>query len=516
MRILHLIFRLHQAWPLRAEFGDGKGYFDGKTRFLEQEKRVYQPFFALLERNVQKNSRLKFSLIVSGPWLEQAEAFAPDLVSRLQSLVETDQVEILVEPYYHSLAFFYDKNEMADQVRLAQERAAELLGAESEVFVYPDLTYNDKIARWAEEFGFVATVAAASGVDWRSENHVYEATGCRYLRVMLPNLELTNMIATADAKLLVERENKETGERQQLLSLTKFRKIMDLACLRGNLVNLYFEAEIIQRQRAAGIIGFFDDLFQNWAKTPGNQFVHAAEACRVERPVAELSVRETTCWRLVQEQLAQKNQAQASKNDQLMQGSQAQASKIGTAKVPASNTEKALGIYDQVPSCWQDPEQVRSEKALYALRGLTIETDEAALIADFGRLTALDYLNTKFDQKRLNAAVVDLRERAETILAAPKVEEQPEEIKVARVVKPKTPEVEPETKGERLEVLIEQVSDDEGGKPGLAEKDERADTERSVAGEPLVADEHATLDQIVAKPTAKSVKKKRRIRLVFE
>lgn len=501
MRILHLIFRLHQAWPLSAEFSDDKGYFDGKAQFLEQEKQVYQPFFALLERNIQKNSRLKFSLIVSGPWLEQAEVFAPELVSRLQSLVETDQVEILVEPYYHSLAFFYDKNEMADQVRLAQERAAELLGAESEVFVYPDLAYNDKIARWAEEFGFVATIAAASGVDWRSENHVYEATNCRYLRVMLPNLELTNMITTADVKLLTEREDKETGERRQLLSLAKFRKVAELASLRGNLINLYFEAEVIQCQRAAGIIGFFDDLFQNWMKTPGNQFVHASEACRVERPTAELSVRETTCWRLVQERLEQKDRVSALQVDR-------------ATNIPALNTEKGLGIYDQVPHCWQEPEQVRLEKTLYALRGLMIETDEAALIADFGRLTTLDYLNTKFDQKRLNAAVADLKVRAETVLAAPKLEEQPEEIKVARVAKPKTPVVEVKVNS-TVDAKSESISQE------LQAASEQAADELEVLIKRVATakdNERAVDDQIPPREqrVSQKPKKKRRIRLVFE
>lgn len=525
MRILHLIFRLHRAWPLRTEIKDG-AYFDGKESFLEQEKQVYQPFFALLERNIQKNARLKLSLIVSGPWLEQAEEFAPELIKRLRNLVATDQVEILVEPYYHSLAFFYDKNEMADQVRIAQERAADLLGAESEFFVYPDLAYNDKIAAWAEEFGFAATVAATSGVDWRSDNHVYEAAECRYLRVLLPNRSLTRQITLADLALLVEKTDKETGETRSVLSLVKFQKAVELECLRGNLLNLYFEAELIPQQREAGIIGFFDDLFQNWQKTPGNQFVHASEACRVERPEAEISVRETTCWRMARDVLDVK----AATGDL---GGQA-------------TEEKGLEIYYQVPKCWRDTEQIRLEKVLYAARGDVLESDDAALIEDFGRLTALDYLDTQFDRKRLETALKDLKERAKVILTAPKVVEQSEEIKVSHVVKPKQP-------AKKVEVPVaaapEDLIEDDAAQPEQAVSDTEANIEElealvkqmeaSVAKTKLAATPEGPV-AVATKPksqpqalpqqpqsthTAQAphsarveqpVKKKRQIRLVFE
>ncbi len=528
MRILHLIFRLHRAWPLRAEVKNG-AYFDGKESFLEQEKRVYQPFFALLERNIQKNSRLKLSLIVSGPWLEQAEEFAPELLKRLRNLVMTDQVEVLVEPYYHSLAFFYDKNEMADQVRIAQERAVDLLGAESEFFVYPDLVYNDKIAAWAEEFGFAATIAGASGVDWRSDNHVYEAAECRYLRVLLPNRALTRQITVADPALLVEKVDKETGETRSVLSLTKFQKAAELACLRGNLLNLYFEAELLQRQREAGVIAFFDELFQNWLKTPGNQFVHASEACRVERPETEISVRETTCWRMVQDL--------------------SEAVDAGNAGGRAVE-EKGLEIYYQVPKCWRKAEQIRLEKALYAARGDVLESDEAALIEDFGRLTTLDYLDTQSDRKRLEMVLNDLKKRAEAILTAPKIAEQPEEVKVSHVAKPKSSvkkaevpveapveapveddvalseheqtisdaEADAKANIEELEALVKQMeaSVAKTKLAALSEEPVPVLTKPQLKVNPQHSQSARSTQVAQSAPAAHPVKKKRRIRLVFE
>lgn len=73
--------------------------------------------------------------------------------------------------------------------------------------------------------------------------------------------------------------------------------MLELECLRGNLVNLYFDAEIVAQQRERGIIGFFDVLIENWLNVKGNKFVNAKEACVAETPTNEVSVQETVDWR---------------------------------------------------------------------------------------------------------------------------------------------------------------------------------------------------------------------------
>ena len=91
---------------------------------------------------------------ITGTFLEQAEAWAPDVVESLKRVVATGRVEIVAETYYHSLAFFYDRAEFEEQVRMHQQKIREFFGVETQVFRNTELSYNNDLAKWAEEFGF--------------------------------------------------------------------------------------------------------------------------------------------------------------------------------------------------------------------------------------------------------------------------------------------------------------------------------------------------------------------------
>lgn len=289
MRLIHLCFQLH----LPREAHD----VDVEKRFREANERIYQPFFALMERNTQKHADWHFSLMVSGVWLGAAEKYDKELIERLKKLIKTGRIELINEPFYHSLAFFYNKDELAEQVELYQERVKELFGFEGRMFALPDFMYNDAVGKWAEKFGFAGMLVGGGErlLDFRSANHVYEAVGCEYLRLLFQNRRLVRKVEQADEKILTETER--DGEKKKVLSAKKFQKVVELACLRGNLVNLYFDAEVLSQQRERGIIGFFDLLIENWLAVKGNKFVNAKEACFAEVPSSEVVVKETVDWK---------------------------------------------------------------------------------------------------------------------------------------------------------------------------------------------------------------------------
>lgn len=289
MRLIHLCFQLHLPQATRES--------DMEVQFREENERVYQPFFALMERNTQKHADWHFSLLISGVWLELAEKYDKDLIERLRKLIKTGRIELINEPFYHSLAFFYNKDELAKQVERYREKVKELFGFEGRIFAMPDLMYNDAIGQWAEKNGFAGMLVDGGEkiLDFRSTNHVYEAVGCEYLRLLFQNRQLVRKIERADESLLTETER--NGEKKKVLSAKKFQKMVDLECLRGNLVNLYFDAEVISRQRERGVVGFFDVLIENWLGVKGNKFVNAKEACFAETPTAEIGILETVDWK---------------------------------------------------------------------------------------------------------------------------------------------------------------------------------------------------------------------------
>lgn len=403
MRVIHLCFQLHEPFGLQkiSEGGESADYFDTKAAFAKANTEIYQPLFALLERNTQKFREFRFSLLVSGSWLELAERYDEALIGRLRKLVKLGQVELIVAPYYHSLAFFYDKDELTEQVKLYREKIQKLFGVEGRVFALPELIYNDQVGKWAEDFGFAGMLVGGSSraLGWHSPNHVYEAMECRYLRLLFRNTALSEALAMGDKELLTEKKLPDEAETVKLvLSAQKFQKRLELDMLRGGLVNLYWDAEIIRARRGDGIIGFFDELIAAWLDTQGNHFVGAAQACVVETPKLALSVRESVSWRAELE--------------------------VTEEDGDTSALVLAAEIETQPPRWLLKPRQAELAKALYGLKREILASEDAKLIADWRRLTAVDYQaeTKKSKLENFHALLDDLHKRAEAVKKAQAVE----------------------------------------------------------------------------------------------
>lgn len=364
MRALHLVFGLHHAYSLKETPDAKAGYFGGAESFQEADKREYQPLFALLERNVQKYPKMHVSLVVSGVWIEQAEQWSPELVKRLKKLVGSGNVEMIVTPYYDSLAAFYDMDELAAQVRRDREKMESVLGAKSKVLALPEYLYHNRIARWAEKMDFEGVLAgdATKILDWRTCNKVYDAKGCERLRVLFVNAQLTDVIERADSAVM-ETEDVE-GSEKVVYSAAKYQKMLDLAFLRGSLINLYFESELFDKRRGAGIIGMFDELIRVWMEAPGRCLVGATEVVKLPA-TAEVSVKRT---------IARREQAQRD--------------------------------YTLPKSLMKD-----GAEKLYALREQVVTTKDRDLYVDFAKLTAVDM---EYDEK-FEQVLADLKRRIQEV-----------------------------------------------------------------------------------------------------
>lgn len=395
MRIIQLGFQLHEPF--------------GTEDFARANKEIYQPFLALLERNTQKYGRnLKISLVMTGSWLVLAEKHDKELLGRLRKLVKQDVVELVGTTNYHSLAPFYNLDEATTQVEQYQEKLERIFDKKARILVLPELAYSDKIGQWAEEIGFAGMLVGGGqrALGWRSANHVYEAAGCKYLRLLFQNVRLSRMAAQADKQLLAEKKS-DDGETKLVLSAQRFQKVLDLECLRGNLINLYWDAQVIRERRRDGIIGFFDELFENWLAVSGNRFVGAMEACVVETPTTEVSVKEATSWR---ERVSTQSVEAESENQ------------AGQRNAFGLVLEKELEVR---PPQWLDNSLQRGmARKIYGLRKEILASEDEALIDDFRKLTAIEVLDG-LDEKRkaeLETQVADLRKRANEVKKTQAVE----------------------------------------------------------------------------------------------
>src|SRR5690606_4970734 len=157
-------------------------------------EKSYRPMNALLEKLLHKHPEFKVSLSISGTFIEQAEAWVPDALESFKRLVATGQVEIVSETYYHSLAFFYTREEFERQVDAHRAKIRELFGVETNVFRYTELAYNDELAQWADNYGFKGILAEGWDpiLGWRSPNFVYRPEGTENISLLLKNYKLSD------------------------------------------------------------------------------------------------------------------------------------------------------------------------------------------------------------------------------------------------------------------------------------------------------------------------------------
>ncbi len=420
MRALHLYFRLHCPYRLKAPRADDAklDYFDGEAEFHEADRAEYQPFFALLERNTQKYPNLKLSVSVSGPWIEQAQRFDPELIERLHKLANLGCVQLLVQPYYYSLANFYDTDEFARQVSRHQQKLDQLFGSQTPVLALPELIYNDRIAKWAENAGFQGALTGAmeKPLAWRSANQVFEAAGRDNFRLLCQNTRLSHAIMHGRDEAVVEEAIKNspqqpsqslpknraadllasaqttgpastkepTPTKKLTFSAQKFQKYLELESLRGGLINLCLGTEIFHTWREAGIVRFFDELIVIWAKTPRHLLLNASDALESMAPTLSISTKVTVNWRTAEYDQTSKNPAKHSRTS--------------SSSIECSQLPKGLIKLDQIqnrpPRYLDQQPQAKSSEKLYNLRNLVLRTKDDNLYATFGKLTTLDYILT--------------------------------------------------------------------------------------------------------------------------
>ena len=353
MRAICLYLHIHQPsryceYPL-FDIGNNSNYFEAnhdspqnnQKIFQKVAKKSYYPMLDLLEKKMNEFPDFKVSFSITGTWLEQAEKWAPDLIEKIKKMVARGQVELLGETYYHSLAFFYNREEFDEQVNLHAKKIHQLFGVTPKVFRNTELSYNNELAKWADEKGYTAILAEGWDkiLDWRSPNHVYQSYGCKNLKLLLKNYRLSDDIA-------FRFSNRSWSEWP--LTTKKYQKWVNDDCLRGPLINLFMDFETFGEHQweDTGMFTFMDQFISSWLSGYDNKFVTVSEAVTLMPPADEISMPETVTW---------------------------------------ADTERDL-------SAWMSNSlQDSASEALYALREKILNSNDEKIIADWRLLTTSDH-----------------------------------------------------------------------------------------------------------------------------
>lgn len=298
-----LYLHVHQPWRVREysifDTATDHSYFnDMSDRDLNNRKilekvaeKSYRPMNAMLQTLLERHDDFKVSLSITGTFIEQCEQWAPDVLDSFKALVATDRVEIVAETYYHSLAFFYSREEFERQVIMHAEKVQELFGVTPTAFRNTELAYNDELAKWAEGAGYKAILAEGwdKVLEWRSPNHLYRPHDTENIALLLKNYRLSDDIAF--------RFGNRAWESWPLSSET-YVEWLRAAHQGGPLINLFMDYETFgeHQWQDTGIFEFFERFVGDWSSNPETNFMTVTEAATQHEPAAPITMPHTVTW----------------------------------------------------------------------------------------------------------------------------------------------------------------------------------------------------------------------------
>ena len=304
MKSIVLYLHMHQPYRVKHysifsvdhdhDYWTDKDWYTGSNNeriFKKVTEKSYRPMLKQLGKLIETTDKFKFSLSMTGTFLEQAEEWAPDVIDSIRKLVKTGRVEIVNETYNHSLSFFVDRDEFEAEVRLHQDCIRELFGVETKVFCNTELAYNNDLAQWAESFGFKGIIAEGWDkiLEKRTPNKVYRPDGCNSIKLLTKNYRLSDDIA-------FRFSNKTWNEWP--LTVDKYMRWLETAGNQGPVINLFMDFETFGENvwKDTGIFEFFNDLVLRWSNDSNHNFMTVSEACDSSISEETISMPWTVTW----------------------------------------------------------------------------------------------------------------------------------------------------------------------------------------------------------------------------
>ncbi len=295
-------FQVHQPFRVKKykylDIGNDHSYFNetgdndlNNERILKKVAgKSYLPTNNILLNLLKRHPEFKISFSFSGVALEQMEKYSPETLESFKALVDTGQVEVLSETYYHSLAFLYSEKEFERQVDLHKEKVKDVFDVEPSIFRCTELFYNNDLAKKIEEMGFNGILAEGADkvLGWRSPNFLYKPIEAD-ISLFLKNYKLSDDIA-------FRFSSKKWKEHP--LTAPKFANWVSKINGSGEVINLFMDYETFGEHQweETGIFNFLNHLPEEILKHPDNDFVTLSESAKRYDSVAELDVPYFTSW----------------------------------------------------------------------------------------------------------------------------------------------------------------------------------------------------------------------------
>jgi len=300
MRTICFYFQVHQPYRLKKlyrffDIGSDHYYYDdyaNRSIMRKVAEKCYLPTNkVLLDLINEYGSRFKISFSLSGTFIDQMEAYAPDVLESFKALARTGCVEFLSETYSHALCALKSKDEFFAQIDAHDEKIKQHFGQQPTVFRNTELIYSDYIGEMVAEKGFKAmlTEGAKHILGWKSPNYLYYNANNPKLKIMLKNFKLSDDIA-------FRFSNRDSGDWP--LTTEKFVSWLNAIDPREEMVNLFMDYETFGEHQWAetGIFDFLRHLPEAVFKYSNFTFMTPTEVATKFQPVAAVNVPYPISW----------------------------------------------------------------------------------------------------------------------------------------------------------------------------------------------------------------------------
>lgn len=290
MKKISLYFQIHQPYRLRRyrffDIGNAHYYNDDYTNeeiFHRIANECYFPATRLLQDLLKNSEDFKVNFVISGLAIEQMEYYTPQLISEIKKLVDTGRVEILCEPYAHSIASLYDHVEFREQIKMMKAKISELFDVEPKVFCNTEMIYDDTIGDVVSSMGFDAVIIdnAKHVMGWKSPNYLYSSYNKKH-KILVRNSFISDLITNDFSKY---------DSPYYPITVDKILDVIDKFPENEKFANIFLNYEVMGsiHHRESGIFEFFKALPQI-AKNRDISFATASEIIKENKAIGELTI----------------------------------------------------------------------------------------------------------------------------------------------------------------------------------------------------------------------------------
>ena len=301
-RAIVIYLHVHQPYRIKQydvfDAGHDEHYFNAKDETLTNNKSIldkvseksYLPTNKVLLDLLQRHPNFRISLSITGTIIEQFEQWRPDVLDSFKRLVATGKVEIVAETYHHSLAFFYSRSEFEQQVTMHRQKIEQVFGQKPRVFRNTELSYNNELAKWADDAGYKGILAEGWDpvLQWRNSNYVYRPANTDTIKLLLKNYKLSDDIAFRFGDKNWSEWPLDAGTYTNWLNGVQDAQIF----------NLFMDYETFGEHQWAdtGIFNFLKAFCDRWCQDNERGFMTVSEAIDTYPDSGHIDVPHTITW----------------------------------------------------------------------------------------------------------------------------------------------------------------------------------------------------------------------------